>query len=620
MPLKTGPLTADELSEIWASASDPGYRDPLLDAGDGNGLEIWSQFFAQLERVSKAIDVTTQAMFIAPWSGQTNPPASGAAKSVVTLKITRTKLLEFPLFLQAGTFVVGERTTDWGDEGPVEVETGRLYVLTEDAFFFPGEQGPFEVEAEATRPGYGYDNPLPETIVAIEQKGAGFENDLATIDSTIPIIGAGNFASAHIAADNQADMFVPQHSGQQVVMTAGLNSGMIARMTFFASPDPSAGIGSGEDLELLWTVSGTTFSGTFEPGEIILVKNGGTPVANARLLLERPGTLKRVAFVLRQQDAAILAGYTLLGTVSGATMTILSISHATILVDEAPVGGVGGASWRILDWEDDWGLSCTNEESPSGGRSPMLDELGYERGVGRGPNEPDVAYRERVREIADVVAPNAIKRTVARAYPFSWALYEAGLTWPGFFFDGTNEPASATPGRAECDAYDTDVIVYGGGPAVGTFVIGEPVVVEDELFRMAASGYAGRVSASEFLLVRTNGGLSNPPGTFRVRGITSGATFPITDETIPATVEERKRRTWLDYEQFRGFFWIEVGGLDLGEFGFAYDIVGFMNNAYDVGGAYDGFPASAADYYRTLWQAVERARAGGVGFELIRRV
>lgn len=614
--LKTGALTRDELRQIWESASDPGYWKPIEEAGDGNGFEVWTQFFEQVARASRAIDVTTQAMFIAPWSGQTNPPAGGAAKARVTLSISRSKRLEIPLFLAAGQFVVAEQTTDAGEDGPIELLTGRRYVLAESVFFFPGEQGPFAVEAEASLPGYGFNNPLPGTIAAIEQVASVFENDLATVDATYSALAAATSSRAMIVADNQADMFVPEHVGQAIAFVGGANAGETARAIRFEGPRPAEFLGSALELELLWCVSGQTFAGTFRAGELVSIFAAGPVLLAIGLVVAEREVAgeKRLAFDLLQRTGTIAVACTITGSTSAATMTIASLSDVFDPTSEAPVAGTGGAAWRVLDWVEDWGLVSTHEASPDGGRSPMLDELGGERAVYRSPGESDDAYRERIRELGDVVAPNAIRRTIARSFPYSWDFFEAGTTWAGIYYDGTNEPPSLVPGRQECDAYDTDVISYAGTPT-GTFVAGEPVVVEDALFRQSAAGYAGRFSGAAFLLIRKTGRLPLAPAE-HVRGLISGATFAISSATIPATVAARRHRTYLDYEQFRAFFWIEVANLGAGEFGFAYDAG--SANAYDVG-FFDGFPRLARDSYRALWQAVDRARAEGVGFELIRR-
>lgn len=617
----SGALTKAELQAIWAGAADPGYTQPLVEAGEGNGFEAWTQFFEQLARASKAIDVTTQAMFISPWSGQTNPPAGGAQRSQVILEFSRTKRLQHALLLGKGAILVQEKTTLPGEEGPVEFLTGRRYVLREDVLFFPGDSGPLEVLAEAEREGYGYDNPRPETLSAIFQPGAVFENDVARVDvSTQPAAKTPPHAGASVTADDQADMFIPDHVGQYFEFTAGLNSGLVVRARTFYSPRPDELLGSAVDIDLIWTFSCTSGTGPMEVGELVEIRNGGTPVAYGQAIASRTRDSKLLVGIRLLSGGSIVVGRTLEGLTSGNTATIETILSRTEPVAEAPVAGVGGAAWRFLDWVEEWGLTVTNAVAPAGGRAAMLDELGNERGVWRGPNEGDDQFRVRVREIADVVSPNAIIRTVRRSFtsPLVIAplfnLREAGTSWPGIFFDGTNEPPEVTPHGAPNDAYDTATYVYTGTLSSGAFRFQEPVVVEDSLFRKVAEGFVGSYTPTQLVLVY-KAGRPLAGGTYRVRGLWSDARFATTSVMVPNAFADRRYRTWLDYEQFRAFFWIEVQPLGLGEFGFAYDVGDA--NAYDVG-FYDGFPRLVGDLYLNVYKAVDRARAGGVGFEMRR--
>jgi hypothetical protein len=162
MPLmKPGPLSKADFLAIFEGATDKAYREPLIAAGDGNGMEAWSQFFAQMERVSKAIDITTQSMFITPWSGQTNPSASGPQNATVTLTLTRTKLLQHALVLAAGTFYVDETGKDWGENGTEIFDSGRKYLLTQNAYFAPGDMGPIQVTRARRAPGVRLQQPAP---------------------------------------------------------------------------------------------------------------------------------------------------------------------------------------------------------------------------------------------------------------------------------------------------------------------------------------------------------------------------------------------------------------------------------------------------------------------------
>ena len=122
MAMKSGPLTVEDLQEIWRSTNDEGFTEPFLRKGEGEGLEAHSQLWEVFARVSQAIDTTTQAMFILPWSGQTDEPAQGEAHATVTLTFSRTKRLNEAITLTAGQIVVAQELPDWSPTGTVLVE------------------------------------------------------------------------------------------------------------------------------------------------------------------------------------------------------------------------------------------------------------------------------------------------------------------------------------------------------------------------------------------------------------------------------------------------------------------------------------------------------------------
>lgn len=595
---KVGPLSRAEIQSVWEGAVDKGYRDPFLAAGEGRGFEVWTQYFAQLERASQAIDVTTQAMYISPWSGQTNPPAAGAANALVTLTITRTKLLDRLLVLGKGLVYVGEQTTDSGEGGGVTVITGRRYVLQTDLVFHPGERGPFTVVAAAEFPGYGFNNPLPGTISYVSQPGSSFTNTAATVTTAPRAASASRpYTAVRIAASVSPDMFVPEHDGQYLQFLTGANAGSIARLTAFGPPTPGV-VGSSMALELHYSAALTGVVGAFQTGEALSFS-----VAAFASLVAFSAVTGRMAFVLRNGTPPV-AGVVVTGTTSGATGTISSVLFAT-----APIAEVAAASWKVLDWAADWGLTASNAAKPSGGLAPFLDEIGGERGIGRSPGELDVDYRARVREIADVVSPNAIKRAMNRAFAaYPWTLREVGsVNFPGFFFDAT-------------DAYDVDVLILAGAAGTGTFMRDERVVLEDPTTRaLYATGRFGRIDGGTTLvMVRNDGALPAVVFGSRLRGLSSGATWTPTSGSTPPAAAARLFRTWLDYEQFRGFFDVEVLLLGLGEFGWAYDST-LMTNAYDVSPlAPDGYPAAAAVLYQRIWNSLNTIKAGGVGFQLVK--
>lgn len=469
---KAGPLSPAELLDVWKGALDRSYRDPLLEAGDGEGLEAHTQAIETFARASRAIDVTTQAMFICPWSGQTNEPAAGARKATVVLTFRRTKLLDRPLVLGKGLIFVEEQTTDWGDPGGVTVTTGRRYVLAEDLVFHPGETGPFDVVAEAEGVGYGYNNPRAGTLRLIAQPGFNFENNLATVLVQIGTILGNALASSNTAivtTPNEPDTFVPDHVGQYFQFSAGNNATKIARVVQFEGPDLAAIPPIGSAIVASWdqSVQGTT-TGTFQPGERIVRNPGPTPDLFATLLGVRETATGsgewRATFTLLAATSPLVAGDVLVGATSGATLTVGTVLSGQDFVAEAPIGITGGATWRILDWAVSWGLTVTNVFAPEGGRLGWLDELGFERSLQRSPGEDDETYRQRIKSIADVVTPNAIRRTLSRTLgAIPWCFREVGTEYlPGFFYDGDLSAPNPTPHGPLNDAYDYDSILADG--------------------------------------------------------------------------------------------------------------------------------------------------------------
>jgi hypothetical protein len=304
---KNGPLTIADLLEVWKSATDSSYNEAFVEAGEGGGLEAYTQGFAQLARVSQAIDVTTQAMYIMPFSGQSNPPAAGEAQATVTLRLARSTRQELPLVLGAGMVFYEEQTDDWGDTGAVPINTGRRYTLVEDFVFFPGESGPFDVQAIAEKPGYGYNNPLVGSIKVVDQVGVNFYHQRATVQVVAGNIPPPVTSTVTVVSANETDTFIPEHAGQYLLLTAGANVGQIARMVNFQGPDASVPRGSIVQLELYVVFEAYgPITGTWQDGESVqilrppffpVVGTGVRSVAKAG-----PGTHNKVGFVLTSGD------------------------------------------------------------------------------------------------------------------------------------------------------------------------------------------------------------------------------------------------------------------------------------------------------------------------------
>jgi hypothetical protein len=626
MPPKTGPLTRADLQAIWTSALDKGYTEPFLKAGDGGGLEAHSQQWATFQRVSEAVDRTTQSFYLCPWSGQTDEPASGAVRATVTLAITRSLRLEAPLALAAGTFVIGERIPFPTQEGAVDVDTGRYYELAEDLIFHPGEPGPLTVLARALRPGYGYNNPLSGSIRSIQQVASLFENDLASISATYPAFVSPIGSNVQLATALQADTPVPDHVGQYFLIAgASLNlPARQARVRQFLS-GPGGGIGSTVVLDSLASVILTGGVGTFQVGEVV---SFGTTAKGVVLKHSTFGGNAILTFLFTHGGGATFVGLVGTGALSAATGTVAALLYKDEFTPEAPIGSVGGVSWRAMDWIVDFGLVATNALSPTGGRAAVLDEIGYERDIQRASGEADDDYRERLKKPSDVVSPNAIRRALNRTLgSLEWCFLEVGANdgLRGWFYDGDLSPVGALSTTTVADlndAYDTDVILLVTA-FLTTFDVTEKIVLETSPTGIRyATGYWGKnIAGPTLVFVKTSGYAPPSYVGLQIRGLTSGTTVAVVSGSVPATALARKWRTYFDYAEFRGFFVVCVPTVSIGEFGFHYDIPS-LYNAYDTplstGNFFDGYPSQNAAFYQRIFQAVDTVREGGVLWQLER--
>ena len=444
---QSGPLTRDDLLTIWRSAVDPAYGDAFFAAGDGNGLEVYGQIAEGGARVSSAIETTTQALYVRPWSGQTASPAQGPQKATVTLQLSRTGATNEPLVIGAGLVWFEEQAVEWSDTGTVLVPTGRRYTLDADHVFLPGEAGPFGVTATAERDGWGYNNPLPSTITLVDQIGSGLNNTLGSIVVSLPTATAG----ASLVVVDSPDVVVPEHIGQYVLVTSSVvgHAAYVARAVGYSGPVPSASEGGRLAFEMLQAFETTAVTGgPFVVGETVDLKNGtAVIIGKGRLVAARAGgSGARVAYVLVSGATAPLGG-SIAGESSGATAPVSMLTKTT-----APVAENETVAWRVLDWAVDLGVLVTNQLSPVGGRLGFLDQIGAERRVFRASGEGDASYAQRVAQIVDTISPNAIRRAVNRvlnAVGSAGCLREVGdpAYFPGFFYDaGGSQTGDSTHG------------------------------------------------------------------------------------------------------------------------------------------------------------------------------
>jgi hypothetical protein len=510
----SGPLTRADLEALWRDVNDESYWRPLVES-PGAPIETVEQSMAQVERVSVAVDRTTQAMYIFQWSGQSDAPASGEALAVVALRVVRASSFDRLVVFEPG-LSIAHVTDDYGEDGAKPFATGRRYTPLLRCALLPGD-AELTIPAVAERPGTGYNQPQPGTIREFVQTGGGLTN-------TGRATPEGLFATSTGAGPQLA----PGHVGGYVEFLDGPMAGQRRQIRRYAGGSPSV-----VEFDRYVVFRGATTAGEFVPGERVLAFDVSGAVVSTGTLVAANAMF--FAFELDATSAYVAAATVVVGTSSAATFTIEST------IQQPAVAGVG--AWRFLDWTPDVGVAITNPEPPAGGRAAMLDELGLERNVPRASREPDASYQARVGNPADVVTPNAIRRAanhVLAPYGLACCFRQVGSRLlPGFFYDAGSS-ANVPQHPAANYAYD-----------------------------------------------------------------------------MPATSAHRNK-VLLDLAHFRGWFRVGVPRLHLGEFGFAYDVG--RKNAYDQRLAqsnfFDGFPVGNRAVYAALWAAVERARMGGVRWDL----
>ena len=605
---KRGPLTLTELEAIWRGSIDSDFYEQ---ATTSESYERITQAFEVYERVSQAADRTFEALYLLEWSGKTGEPASGPANAEVDLTFTRTKAFEIPIILKAGQVVVEEVQNDWGTNGPVPIKTGRQYVLIEDAVFFPGDAGPITARARATRPGYGYNNPVPGSLAGIVQLAPSFTNDNATVTIPLDAIAYARTLTPELVADNEPDVPIPAHVGQYFTVFGANKHTM--RVKNYQGPDPSHHIGATVGLQRIGVasaVSGWTIivgddvifldpatSAVKGWGTVRYVRDDGTTM---RVLLEVAAGTFNVADILS-------------GAAAGTGFATYFVPTQVLWLD-APINE-SSVSWTAMSWTTALGLLVTNNASPTGGRIGTLDTIGGERNIKRTTGEDDTSYRPRVAEVADTVSPAALIRGLNKVARVGWTYLEAGgsdFPFPGFFYDH--------------DAYGYDVLALSGGSLTGAFLFDELVELRDvATLRVYATGWwaanmGGAQPSTSFTMVRKWGdGAHAGDANVFVVGLQSGATWNPSGAVIDTTIGTAlgSLRVLFGYEQFRGYFFVDVEPSGAGEFGFAYD--NHPRGFYDArpfNAFYDGFPYQASRLYWAIVSEMNKKKAGGVGWEL----
>lgn len=431
-------LTFTDILDLWKSTTEESYHRPILDAGDGFGLEVVTQGINVDAIVSEAIEQTLQTMYVLPHSSQTYPQAHGEAKATCTLSFSRTMHIDLPLILRKGQ-LVEQIDTDWSPSGGVQVQTGRRYKILADVIFNVGESGPKTVSAEAEYAGDGFNLRVLGTITGLVYSGAGFNGRLASVS----VVAAGPLTSGtselKIIAKKANDVFSPDHAGQYLKFVDGTNIGKIVRIDSYASPGASdGGTVKLDTLLQIRTSASTPSAAVIATGTSVQLQTAGSVVTIEGKLIAQYVNGSSYYWLIRVKTYNPSTYSTVTKLVDPAQPTV-SWPLTSMEYEVMSVVADTYSAWKVLDWVDDFGLTCVDTVLPTGGKFAILDAHGDDKRVYRQLGEVDDDYAQRVATLADNISPAALKRKLTAIWEPTGKtarLVETESTdFPGMFLD-----------------------------------------------------------------------------------------------------------------------------------------------------------------------------------------
>lgn len=431
-------LTFTDILDLWKSTTEESYHQPIIDAGDGEGLEVITQGINVQAIVSEAVEQTLQTMYVLPHSSQTYPQAHGEAKATCTLSFSRTMHIDIPLILQKGQ-LVEQIDTDWSPSGGVQVQTGRRYKILADVIFNVGEAGPKTVSAEAEYVGDGFNLRVLGTITGLVYSGAGFNGRLASVS----VVAAGPLTSGttelKIVAKNANDVFSPDHAGQYLKFVDGTNIGKIVRLTSYVSPGASdGGTVKIDTLLQIRTSASTPSAAVIATGTSVQLQTAGSVVTIEGTLIAQYINGSSYYWLIRVKTYDPSTYSTVTKLIDPAQPTI-SWPLTSMEYEVMSVVADTYSAWKVLDWVDDFGLTCVDTTLPTGGKFAILDAHGDDKRVYRQLGEVDDDYAQRVATLADNIAPAALKRKLTAIWEpvgkTARLIETESADFPGMFLD-----------------------------------------------------------------------------------------------------------------------------------------------------------------------------------------
>jgi hypothetical protein len=311
------------------------------------------------------------------------------------------------------------------------------------------------------------------------------ENDGRGFDVIVACAAVWERVAAAVETSTQA-MYLLPHSSQTAPESAGeaQATGNVA-LTRSAPTDGPINLKEGDKLSVeLATLEGTTiFEIGLELAVDVALAAGSTAPVTVAARAERPGyqgnvedTQGRSVVFLRRTTATmqnvvstaanvltsdggdgdqfdegmidafvVFTGGVNLGTYPRRVLSFNSPRSVT--VDGPALVAGNNNSLRVVD-VNELGITAELDGDLTGGVHGWLDELGKERSLGRNALEVDGEYRDRIKDLPDLVAPNALQRAARRILEplgIKFRIMESrdraqfkGAAWGEFPYDNPN--------------------------------------------------------------------------------------------------------------------------------------------------------------------------------------
>lgn len=219
-------VTKEELLAIWRRDMDSEYTEPLERELEGRGLDVIAGLAAVFERVSDAVQSSTQSFYLKPHSAQLDSPASGEEVAVGNIDIYRRLLLGGDINLLAGDVLV----VRWQDTEGEWVDGVELELLA-NVTIPPAVEGPTSASVRALRPGAQGNTPAGRVAVFVQRGRA-----------TVPLFSAalGTIGDTAEVGGDVPDMFTEDMVGRYFRFTDTANASLPAyRIASFTAAVPA---------------------------------------------------------------------------------------------------------------------------------------------------------------------------------------------------------------------------------------------------------------------------------------------------------------------------------------------------------------------------------------------